>query len=148
MGESAQIVKLEAVVTADLVGGWAGNTDIQVETWLLEIVTKKNNVAWSDYMLWLGRHDGLDKLETGKASGSTQVIKNSAGLALVVANAGQELQLSDDEVRGFLNNLVTEVFSGAERNDLLTFSDESVTRAVFYGVPRGLGAIARARVIS
>ena len=148
MGEAATIVKLEAAVTADLAGGWAGSTDTEVETWLLGIVTRKNNVGWSDYMLWLGRHNGLDKLETGKASGSTQTIQNSAGLALVVANAGQELQLSDDEIRGFLGNLIPEIFSGAERNDLLAFSDETVTRAVFYGVPRGLGAIARARAIS
>ena len=136
MAERADVIRLKDVVAADMAGGWGGNTDAQVQTWLDENTIRKNDVQWDDFMLWLSRYNGINKMEAAKASGTTDLVKSAAASALVGANAGQPLRLSLDEVRGFLNNLIP------------AFSNETMPRWQFYSVPRSPGAIARARVIS
>lgn len=148
MAERPEIFRLRDVVEANLAGGWAGNTDQQVETWLLANDTKQDDISHDDLMTWLARTNGINKLELAKSTGTTDNVKSAAAYLLVLANAGVGVRLSVTEVRGFLGNLIPEIFTTAERDDILAFSNETVTRARIYNVPYGLGAIARARAIS
>ena len=143
-----QIVKLMETVRDNLAGGWPGNTDAQVETWLLGTTTQQNDISWDQLMTWLATVSGFEKLEVGTQTGSTANVKGASAYIDVSARAGNGLRLSDPAVRTFLANTVPEVFSTSDRDVLLAVSDVSVTRAVFYGVPRGLGHIERARALS
>jgi hypothetical protein len=146
MSESAKILKLRDVVEAELAGGFAGNTNVEIETWLKATDTLKRDVSHDNLMTWLARNNGINKLEAAKVTGTTDTIKSAAAYLLMLAQSNSRVRLSDDEVRGFLNNLVPEIFSAAERADLLAFSDSTVARHIIYGVSRGIGAIERARV--
>ncbi len=144
----SSIQKLMETVRDNMAGGWT-NDDAAVKTWLDGTTTRQNDVSWGDFNRWLARTNGIVKMETAKAdAGATDAVRAAAAGALATLNAGLDLQLSDNEIRGFLNNLVPDVFTTGERDDLLTFSNETVTRAVFYGVSGNEGAIARAREIS
>ncbi len=117
----------------------AGKTDAEVLTWVLDTDPSPpfNDVEWRDYLVWLGEVDGLEKLEAAIADGgATQATKAGARLALVIANSGEPLLLSDSRVRSLLAKVVPSVFTAAERNTLLAASQGTPTRWEVAGLGR------------
>jgi hypothetical protein len=113
----------------------AGRTDAEVLVWLKESVDVYSDVPWSSFALWAARYNGVIKMETHKASGTTDDIKRAAATGLLVLTAGQPLSLSVAEVRALMGNLVPDVFSVPEKEDLLAFSESTVERFSSYGFP-------------
>lgn len=149
MAEDPRIEKLAALVTSSLAGGWGSNTDAQVEAWLMQSVTLQKDVSWLDFNRWCARYNAIVTLETAKANAAnTANVRAAASFLLAVVNSGNDLPLSDNEIRTFLGNLIPGTFSTAQRDDLLAFSNETMLRNIREDVPRGIGAIQRARAIS
>lgn len=148
MPERADVIRLMEVVRDDLAGGWT-NTDRQIETWLRGTVNRRNDVPWRSVMLWCGRYNSIVRLEEAKAAtGNSAAIRSAAAILLATIESGQDLELSSQEVRSFMSNLVPAVFTSDEGQALTALGTETVARFQFYGVPVSPGAIARARAIS
>lgn len=131
----------------------AGDTDAQILAWLHEPVTVARDVEWTDYMLWLSSTGGLKKLKDAEADAvQSDAVRNAAGLALVVAQAGQPISLSRPDVRAALAPLVGPVFTVAEKDALLALSDVTMERWETWPLGRHddtswLDHIAKARAI-
>lgn len=150
MSEDRKIIRLRDVVATELEGGWTLNTDADVLLWLRSTITRQTDVQWSHLMIWCARYNMVNRLETAKTNASlTDQSKSAAAFVLAHVNAGQPLPLGDNEVRSFLSTLRTEsVITAAEAQNILAYSDETVPVYEYYSVPKGLGAIERARAIS
>ena len=105
----------------------AARTDAEVLAWLKESVTVWSDVSWEQFALWASRYDGIRKLETAKA-GVDAGVATAAATGLIVLDAGKDLLLSISEVRSMMGDLVPDIFSTAEKNDLLAFSQSTQTR--------------------
>lgn len=113
----------------------AGRTDAERLAWLKDSVTVWGDVTWQSLSLWASRHDGIAKLKTATSDADLN-IRRAADYVYLVLQAGQSLQLSSSEVRALVVNLVSgAVFTVAEKDDLLTFSQSSVSRYESEGLP-------------
>lgn len=128
-----QTHKLKEVIDAEPAN--ATRTDVEILAWLKESVTIYSDISWSSFALWAARYNGVIKLETHKASGTTEDIKRAAATGLLVLTAGQPLSLSVPEVRALMGNLVPNVFTPEEKDDLLTFSKSTMERFVSHEFP-------------
>lgn len=141
-----KIEKLHDVVAANLAGGWAGNTDAQVLTWLDGTVTQFVDVPWLEVRIW-AHGQGIDKptLDTQISAGTTAVNRTAAAYIADVMSTGQTLEASDQRVRDILN---ASALPSAAKTALIALASKQVPRHVFYGVTRKIGAIERARELS
>jgi hypothetical protein len=131
-------IVLKALMDSDPAN--AGKTDADVHAWLLEPDPnpRYQDVEWLDYMVWLGDVDGMERLDAAISAGSSsEETKGASRLALTIAQAGQDLALSDARVRSLLAKVVPSVFTTAERDQLLAMGTvETATRWASAGVER------------
>ena len=109
-------------------------TDQEVLDWFKEAVTVWSDITWEQYALWAARYDGIVKMETAKGDADLD-IRRAASIGLLVLTAGKDLLLSIIEIRTLMGNLVPDVFSVAEKDDLLAFSQSTPIRWTSHGFP-------------
>lgn len=114
---------------------WPGGLDNdQALAWLRETLTVQDDVAWTDYMLWLSETSGVPKLRIA-ASGADEAVANAAELALIIAQAGMPLSASRADVRSALSPLITGgVFTSAEADALLAKGQKTPSRLKDNGI--------------
>ena len=100
----------------------AGKTDVDVHTWVLEDDPAPDwiDIPAHEFRMWLGENNGALRLETEKANGAnTDQTRNACALSLAMINSSEDIFTSEQRVRQVLNQLVPEVFTGAEAQVLL-----------------------------
>jgi len=141
-------MKLKDEITSDpLAIGYAGMTDQQVADSLNTASrTRLNPLSRNDAIRWLARHDGVDKLEKAASTGS-QTSRSIAKAVLLLIQSETTLDVADEEIMGMIDQLVTgNVFTSAEKGDLVMLATETISRAQEIGLGRvNEGDIASAR---
>lgn len=140
---------IKAAVDADLAGGFAGNTNEQIDGWFdQEITGPWIDLGAPEYEDWLIDQRIIQNLrnERDNAAGG-----NSQGASDYLYRAftrGQGIRSSDSDLRGYLGDVDNGVVDGTAKSDFIARARPDVPRYQTYpdvGVNPSQSAIQRAR---